>query len=42
LWLNPKAADFNAPRQPWQEEIADLHHRAAATASDLRAVARLT
>jgi hypothetical protein len=42
LWLNPKAADFNAPREPWQEEIADLHRRAAATASDLRAVGRLT
>jgi hypothetical protein len=41
-WLNPKAADLNAPREPWQEEVADLHHRATAMASDLRAVARLT
>jgi hypothetical protein len=40
-WLNPKAADYNAPREPWQDDVAVLHRLASATASDLRAIATL-
>jgi hypothetical protein len=40
-WLNPKAADFNAPRQSWQEEAARLYPLAKAVADDLRAIATL-
>lgn len=40
-WLNPKAADFNAPRQPWQDEVARIYPLAKATAGDLRATATL-
>lgn len=40
-WLNPKAADFNAPRDPWQDEVARLYPLAKATADDLRATATL-
>lgn len=40
-WLNPKYADFNGPREPWQDEVAKLHALASATASDLRAIATL-
>jgi len=38
-WLNPKAADYNSPREPWQDDVARVHDRARATASDLRAIA---
>jgi len=33
-WLNPKAADFDAWREPWQDEVAllDVAHREAALA----------
>jgi hypothetical protein len=40
-WLNPKAVDFNGPREPWQEDIAKIHARAAQLALDLRAAATL-
>ncbi len=40
-WLNPKAADFNAPRDPWQDEVARLYPLAKAVADDLRATATL-
>ena len=38
-WLNPKAVDFGAPREPWQDEVAALHSRASRVALELRAVA---
>ncbi len=41
-WLNPKAADFNAPREPWQDEVARLHAEASETAQELRATATLS
>jgi hypothetical protein len=28
-WLNPKAPDFNGPREPWQAAVAEAHERAA-------------
>lgn len=40
-WLNPKAADFDAPRERWQSEVARLHADAAETAQNLRATATL-
>jgi hypothetical protein len=40
-WLNQKAVDFNGPREPWQEDIAKIHARAAQLALDLRAAATL-
>ena len=38
-WLNPKALDYGAPRDRWQEEVAELHQHALAVAMDLRSVA---
>ena len=38
-WLHPKALDYDAPREPWQEEIAVKHARAKIVARDLRSVA---
>lgn len=38
-WLNPKAVDFGRPREPWQEEVADLHARASRLALAVRATA---
>lgn len=40
-WLNPKAADYNARREPWQDEVASLHELARSTAGNLRAIATL-
>jgi hypothetical protein len=40
-WLNPKATDFDAPREPWQDEMARLHAEASETAQELRATALL-
>ena len=40
-WLNPKAADFDAPREPWQSEVSSLHADATETAQNLRATATL-
>ena len=40
-WLNPKAADFNAPRTPWQDEVARIYPLAKNTADNLRATATL-
>jgi len=40
-WLNPKAADFDAPREKWQDEVALLHKHARAVAIDLRSIATL-
>jgi hypothetical protein len=39
-WLNPKALDYDA-REPWQEQVADLHRHARAVALDLRSRATL-
>lgn len=38
-WLNPKASDYNAPREPWQESVAELHERGSALARELRSIA---
>lgn len=38
-WLNPKAVDYGAARQPWQEEVAAIHAKARRLALDVRAVA---
>ena len=38
-WLNPKAVDFGAPREPWQDEVAALHAQASRVALEVRAVA---
>lgn len=40
-WLNPKAAAFDAPREPWQDEMARLHAAARETAQKLRSTAIL-
>jgi len=40
-WLNPKALDYNSPRDPWQDEVAKLHGHARAVALDLRSLATL-
>jgi hypothetical protein len=40
-WLNPKALDYNASREPWQDEVAQLHQHARAVALDLRSLATL-
>lgn len=40
-WLDARALDYNAPRQPWQSEVAQIHARARKIAMDLRAVATL-
>lgn len=40
-WLNPKFADYNAPRAAWQEAVAALMRQAQQLALDLRAVATL-
>lgn len=40
-WLNPKALDDNAAREPWQDEVAELHGLARKVALDLRSVATL-
>ncbi len=37
-WLNPKAQDYDAPREPWQDDVADLHHRGSALARELRSI----
>ncbi|MDO8388935.1 MAG: hypothetical protein Q7V57_00475 [Actinomycetota bacterium] len=40
-WLNPKAADFGALREPWQDEVAvlDAAHREAAL--ELRVIGQI-
>ena len=40
-WLNPKALDYDNPRDPWQDEVAELHNHARAVAMDLRSVATM-
>jgi len=40
-WLNPKALDYNSPRDLWQDEVAWLHEHASAVALDLRSIATL-
>jgi hypothetical protein len=40
-WLNPKSLDYNAAREPWQDEVAQLHGLARALALDLRSTATL-
>jgi hypothetical protein len=40
-WLEPRAADYDARREPWQEEAARLYPLAKAVADDLRSVATL-
>jgi hypothetical protein len=40
-WLTSKAADINAPREPWQDEVVRLHAEASETAQELRATATL-
>lgn len=41
LWLDARALDYDAPRQPWQSEVARIHAQARRIAMDLRAVATL-
>lgn len=41
FWLDARALDYHAPRQPWQSEVAQIHAQARKTAMDLRAVATL-
>lgn len=38
-WMHPKYADYNAPRQPWQEEAAQYVADAERLALELRSVA---
>lgn len=40
-WLNTKALDYDASREPWQEEVAALHSLARTVATNLRAIATL-
>jgi hypothetical protein len=40
-WLNPKALDYDAPREAWQNDVAILHEYARMAALDLRAIATL-
>ena len=40
-WLNPKATDFDAPLEPWQDEVARLHAEATEVAQNLRAIGTL-
>ncbi len=37
-WMHPKYADYNLPREPWQEEAAQHVRRAEELALSLRAV----
>jgi len=39
-WLDPRQVDYNGPREPWQEQIAEIHHVARKIALELRGVAR--
>ncbi|WP_162799454.1 hypothetical protein [Nocardioides sp. 616] len=41
LWLDARALDYDAPRQPWQSEVAQIHAQARKIAMDLRAIATL-
>jgi hypothetical protein len=41
-WMHPKYADFNASREPWQDEVADSVEAAERAALELRAVATYT
>jgi len=38
-WLDPRQVDYNGPREPWQETVAESLILAQKTAQDLRAVA---
>jgi hypothetical protein len=40
-WLNPKALDYDTPREAWQDDVAILHQHARMAALDLRAIATL-
>jgi len=39
MWLHPKAADYQMPRQPWQDEVAELREMVEQTAVELRSLA---
>ena len=38
-WLDPRAADFNMRREPWQQEVAEARAEADRAALELRALA---
>jgi len=40
-WLRPTRPEYNRPRAPWQDELADLHDQATAVALDLASIATL-
>jgi hypothetical protein len=41
VWLDPRAIDYNGPREPWQTEVAQRHAQARKIPMDLRAVSTL-
>ena len=37
-WLHPRMADYQMPREEWQDEVAELNSRARALSVDLRSI----
>lgn len=38
-WVDPRMADYQAPRESWQEDVARWHERARELSIELRAIA---